>query len=271
MGSITREEEGVLKLVRPGRCVEVHKEPIRAQEVLRKYPRHSITRPDIFEFPWIVVKAEAVLTPGKVFFVVPNRTIYQLLKAREQGDQSSSSSSSKQRQSAKDHGHHPASEQLTSPPKAYASVTPKHQVQRRRLKHQFFACATVSPSDEEVDPDKGLQTDSQVGAWPGLSSTNKKTQGKSKQKPQINSKIKTGHGRAYDYSKKNNITAKLAGLEITDSKQVTLLKSCLRKPDSARNSLHLKVAFTLPNKDEERVERHSKITHSRMQYPDYPS
>ncbi|CAB4291264.1 unnamed protein product [Prunus armeniaca] len=254
MGSITREEEGVLKLVRPGRCVEVHKEPITAQEVMRKYPRHSITRPDIFEFPWIVVKAEAVLTPGKVFFVVPNRTIYQLLKAREHGDQYSSSSSSQQRQSAKDHGHHPASEQLTSPPKAYAGVTPKHQVQRRRLKHQFFACATVSPSDEEVEPDKGLQTDSQVGAWPGLSSTNKKTHGKSKQKPQINSKNKTRHGRAYDYSKKSNITAKLAGLEITDSKQVTLLKSCLRKPDTARNSLRLKVAFTLPNKDKERVE-----------------
>lgn len=255
MGSITREE-GVLKLVRSGRRVEVHKEPITAQEVMRKYPRHSITRPDIFEFPWIVVKAEAVLTPGKVFFIVPNRTIYQLLKAREHGDQSSSSSSSQQRQSAKDHGHHPASEQLTSPPKAYAGVTPKHQRQRRRLKHQFFSCATVSvsPSDEEVDPDKGLQTDSQVGAWPGLSSTNKKTHGKSKQKPQINSKIKTRHGRAYDYSKKNNISAKLAGLEITDSKQVTLLKSCLRKPDSARKSLRLKVAFTLPNKDEERVE-----------------
>ncbi|ONH92914.1 hypothetical protein PRUPE_8G203000 [Prunus persica] len=251
MGSITREE-GVLKLVRPGRRVEVHKEPITAQEVMRKYPRHSITRPDIFEFPWIVVKAEAVLTPGKVFFIVPNRTIYQLLKAREHGYQSSfSSSSQQQRQSARDHGHHPASEQLTSPPKAYAGVTLKHQERRRRLKHQFFSCATVSPSDEEVDSDKGLQTDSQVGAWPGLSSTNKKTHGKSKQKPQINSKIKTRYGRVYDYSKKNNITAKLAGLEITDSKQVTLLKSCLRKPDSARKSLRLKVAFTLPNKDEE--------------------
>ena len=38
---------------------------------MRKNPRHSITRPDVFEFTYIVVKAEAILVLGKVFFIVP--------------------------------------------------------------------------------------------------------------------------------------------------------------------------------------------------------
>ena len=70
MGAITREK-GVLKLVHPGRYIEIHTQPITAAEVMRKNPRHSITRPDVFEFTYIVVKAEAILVLGKVFFIVP--------------------------------------------------------------------------------------------------------------------------------------------------------------------------------------------------------
>lgn len=80
MGSIKREKR-VLKLVHPGKHVEVHRKPVRAEEVLRKNPRHCIARPDVFKFPWIVVKPESVLLPGSVFFIVPNHTIYDLLKA----------------------------------------------------------------------------------------------------------------------------------------------------------------------------------------------
>ncbi|KAJ1429369.1 hypothetical protein SESBI_08415 [Sesbania bispinosa] len=58
MGSIKRER-GVLKLVHPGRFIEVHRKPIRAEEVMRRNPRHCITRPDVFKFPWIVVKSES--------------------------------------------------------------------------------------------------------------------------------------------------------------------------------------------------------------------
>ncbi|KOM37896.1 hypothetical protein LR48_Vigan03g127800 [Vigna angularis] len=80
MGSIKREKR-VLKLVHPGKHVEVHRKPVRAEEVLRKNPRHCITRPDVFKFPWIVVKPESVLLPGSVFLIVPDHTIYDLLKA----------------------------------------------------------------------------------------------------------------------------------------------------------------------------------------------
>ncbi|QCD82740.1 hypothetical protein DEO72_LG10g2807 [Vigna unguiculata] len=80
MGSIKRERR-VLKLVHPGKHVEVHRKPVRAEEVMRKNPRHCITRPDVFKFPWIVVKPESVLLPGSVFLIVPHHTIYDLLKA----------------------------------------------------------------------------------------------------------------------------------------------------------------------------------------------
>ncbi|KAA8550633.1 hypothetical protein F0562_002317 [Nyssa sinensis] len=77
------KKKGVLKLVHPGRYVEVHRKPITAAEVMRKNPNHCIARPDVFKFPWIVVRPESILLPGNVFYIVPNRTIYHLLKARE--------------------------------------------------------------------------------------------------------------------------------------------------------------------------------------------
>lgn len=80
--SLTMEEKSVLKLVHPGRFVEIHTQPIAAAEVLRKNPRHCITSPDVFRNPcFVMVRPEAVLRPGKVFLIVPNRTIYRLLKA----------------------------------------------------------------------------------------------------------------------------------------------------------------------------------------------
>ncbi|KEH22812.1 hypothetical protein MtrunA17_Chr7g0237151 [Medicago truncatula] len=88
MKSIKRER-GVLKFVHPGRHIEIHREPIIASEVLRRNPRHSITRPDVFEFPWIVVKPESILVPGSVFLIVPNHTIYNLVKAKGQSNNDS--------------------------------------------------------------------------------------------------------------------------------------------------------------------------------------
>jgi len=88
MKSIKRER-GVLKFVHPGRHIEIHREPIIASEVLRRNPRHSITRPDVFEFPWIVVKPESILVPGSVFLIVPNHTIYNLLKVKGQSNNDS--------------------------------------------------------------------------------------------------------------------------------------------------------------------------------------
>lgn len=81
MSAPTREK-GVLKLVYPGHLVELHKNPITVAEVMRKNPRHCVTRPDVFRFPWIVVRPDSVLKPGRVFFVVPYHTLYRLLQSK---------------------------------------------------------------------------------------------------------------------------------------------------------------------------------------------
>lgn len=81
MGGV-RGEKGILKLVRPGGIVDQYNHPITAAQVMERYPRHCVTRPDIFEFPWIVVRPESVLAPGRVFFVVPHHTILRLLQSK---------------------------------------------------------------------------------------------------------------------------------------------------------------------------------------------
>lgn len=260
MGTIAREE-GVLKLVRPGRRVELHKAPITAAEIIRRYPRHSITRPDIFEFPWIVVKPEAVLTPGRVFFIVPNRTIYQLLKARENSDSDQSSSSA-----PKDHAQQPVSKKTSPPNKAYAGMTPKHQEHRRRLKHQFLtmSCSTTVCPSEEQEIDKEPRRDVQRGSGPVLLGY-KTSQGEPKRKSSsMHSKSESRKGKGKDSI--NSITDKLGDLKFTTSKQVPMLKSCIRKPESARKLLQLKVKFDLPD---DYMERQSKVAGYRMQYPDF--
>ncbi|CAI0426623.1 unnamed protein product [Linum tenue] len=78
------EEPGILKLVHPGCHVEIHKQPISASQVMKKNPRHSVARPDVFSNPWLVVRPDAILHPGRVFLIVPNSTLYQLLKSRRE-------------------------------------------------------------------------------------------------------------------------------------------------------------------------------------------
>ncbi|CAH1435666.1 unnamed protein product [Lactuca virosa] len=79
---IVSKENGVLKLVRPGGIVELYKHPIKAAQVMAKHPRHCVTRPDVFKFPYIVVKPESILKPGRVFFIVPYHTIHRLLQSK---------------------------------------------------------------------------------------------------------------------------------------------------------------------------------------------
>ncbi|KAJ0983145.1 hypothetical protein J5N97_011400 [Dioscorea zingiberensis] len=75
------DNRSVLKLVHPGGFVEVHQKPVEASEIMAQNPRHSITRPDVFRNPHIVVRPDALLNTGHVFFIVPNRTLYRLLRA----------------------------------------------------------------------------------------------------------------------------------------------------------------------------------------------
>uniref|UniRef100_A0A7N0ZYI7 Uncharacterized protein n=1 Tax=Kalanchoe fedtschenkoi TaxID=63787 RepID=A0A7N0ZYI7_KALFE len=80
----TVKENGVLKLVHPGGLVEIHTTPITAAEVMKMNPRHCVARPDVFKYPWIVVRPESVLRPGTLFYVVPHHTMRKLmLKAQE--------------------------------------------------------------------------------------------------------------------------------------------------------------------------------------------
>ncbi|XVF72191.1 hypothetical protein PTKIN_Ptkin12aG0100000 [Pterospermum kingtungense] len=62
--------------------VEIRKEPITTAQVLKKNPRHSVTWLDVFEYPWIVVRPESVLNIKRVIYIVPNLTIYKLIKAK---------------------------------------------------------------------------------------------------------------------------------------------------------------------------------------------
>ncbi|KAF4370294.1 hypothetical protein G4B88_012978 [Cannabis sativa] len=87
-------ERGKVKLVHPGRFVEVLKDPITVAEVMRRNPRHLITRPDIFKYPWVVLKPDLILPPGKVFLLVPNRTVYNLIKSGNHRVQQTASFSS---------------------------------------------------------------------------------------------------------------------------------------------------------------------------------
>ncbi|KAL6010642.1 hypothetical protein ACLOJK_001079 [Asimina triloba] len=80
MGAAEREK-GVVKLVHAGGFVEVHRKPIYAHQVMKKNPRHCVTRPDFFEYPWIVVRPDSLLQLGSVFYIVPNHTVYNLLQS----------------------------------------------------------------------------------------------------------------------------------------------------------------------------------------------
>lgn len=81
MCSVSREND-VLKLVYPGGFVELYRSPITAAQVMKRNPRHCVTRPDVFKFPWIVVRPESILKPGRVFYVVPYHTIRLLLQSK---------------------------------------------------------------------------------------------------------------------------------------------------------------------------------------------
>ncbi|KAM0056740.1 hypothetical protein Hdeb2414_s0006g00222051 [Helianthus debilis subsp. tardiflorus] len=81
MGKVSKET-GALKLIRAGGIVELYKHPIKASQIMERYPRHCVTRPDFFRNPSVVVKPESVLRPGKVFFIVPYHTVYRLVKSK---------------------------------------------------------------------------------------------------------------------------------------------------------------------------------------------
>jgi len=217
------EEKGVLKIVYPNRSVEIHKQPVTAAQILKKHPRHSVTRPDVFEYPWIVVNPESVLTLGKVFFVVPNLTIYNLLKQhRERHEQPP---------------HHCQSPMINNVQKQVQNQnsggkTIRQQlINRQRLKLlpalPMGSCIWMGSEDREESYRK-VKNPSRVESWPRLMKfreTNSET--------------------------KDKLLEDLSRSCRKKGKKDGDLKSCLKKPDSVRKLLGLKVSFAKTKEDEE--------------------
>ncbi|KAK3013423.1 hypothetical protein RJ639_010235 [Escallonia herrerae] len=229
MGTST-SEKGVLKLVHPGRYVEIHTEPVKAAEVLRKNPRHSIARPDVFKFPWIVVRPESVLVPGKVFYIVPNHTIYKLLKARGQHNQPST----ERNQPPKSLDHHRGSIH-GSHRKSRAGRTPKHQHHESCLGNQIQNLSLYEASPQEEDSDESPAEASHVKSWPA------------------------DHGNERNICSASSETK--SGKHQTKTTEQIVLKSCLRKQDNVRKSRHLR--FERVNQDYpiQRARRHPYHLH----------
>lgn len=225
MGSSTWEK-GVLKLVHPGRHVEYHKQPITAAEVMKRNPRHCVARPDVFKYPWIVVRPESVLMPGKVFYIVPNLTLHRLLKAWGQSDQAT------QNQSPNSHDHS-CIPRRNSPFKSCAGTTPKHQ---------FRNISQVGASLEEQQSD---------GSSIKISHFKSNICGNTIHKSPVDSSDNIRPCQAIECgrTRKNSALAvnksKNGDQEIICCQQVIKLKSCMRKKDSIRKWLKLRVTFDL--------------------------
>ncbi|CAK9162362.1 unnamed protein product [Ilex paraguariensis] len=243
---VSTREKGVLKLVHPGGYVEIHKEPITAAEVMRKNPRHCVARPDVFKFPWIVVRPESVLIPGKVFYIVPNRTIHHLLKARGQCNQPSSQPD----QSPKNQDHHRAPKR-SSLCNSGAGMTPKHHYHEQRLQRQFQCMPQDGTSSQEEDSNGILAKKFFIKSRPEPIIKTRNTHQEFDNKYQVDSSayIRPPHSKEYHFNG-NEIGSvlpktKLGNLQYKRCKKVINLKSCQRKQDSVRKSLYLRVTFSL--------------------------
>lgn len=208
---VSTSEKGVVKLVHPGRHVEIHTQPITAAEVMSRNPRHCIARPDVFQFPWIVVRPESVLVPGEVFYIVPYRTISDLLKAKKQREQSSTQQNNSQKIYHDGHG----------------QSTPKYQHHNRCL----------------VNPFKMAQ----VNSWPKVIDKKRYIQQEPDKKSQVHASINAREGRFTEtITGSESGKTRNGDNHMQSNERVVELKSCLRKQGSVRKTRNLKVSFTLP-------------------------
>ena len=213
-----------------------------------------------FEFPYIVVKPEAVLVPGKVFFIVPNCTFYNLLKAKKWGycsSQQPSSSSSRQMQP-----NHHVNQKHHSSIKSNAGNTPKHNL---GLKPQYRNMSWDEPREQDYyyyENKHKQQSPLQYCPQPQMIEKYKRSPTKFRQ---IKLEVSTTECRhTHTYYTSNQISVKLPNTENPDplsecgtSRQVTMLKPCLRKADSNPKSLHRRVTFNLSINDAKQQRRHS--------------
>ncbi|GAU21815.1 hypothetical protein TSUD_176610 [Trifolium subterraneum] len=255
MKSIKRES-GVLKLVHPGRHIEIHKEPILASEVMKRNPRHSITRPDVFEFPWIVVKPESILVPGSVFLIVPNHTIYNLLKAKGQCNYHSPSFD--QQHVARPHVKRnvaQVSEPTCSMDQDFVSIEDDYvNPNKTHVSARFSRLNPQYSPNNHVDCSKFKYDDSEENDEICTKVNDyEDTQKSSMEHESLDeSNLEFAPYRAIQYYQnhyKGGIGSEMAkkdfNLEFAANEQVNNLKSCLKRPNSIRRMLNLKVSFDI--------------------------
>ncbi|KAG8371736.1 hypothetical protein BUALT_Bualt13G0119100 [Buddleja alternifolia] len=231
-----RKYDDVLKVVHP-KHVEVFREPVTAAEIMRRYPRHCIARPDVFEFPWIVVRPESVLVPGKVFYLVPYHTMHNLLKAKTQPPQSSSKNN--QSSELNHHFHENSTTKHQPNERNYRRQTPYHHSTNNNLNDQEYSGHT-----DGQDSDSGsLYKSSFYKSWNEMR-RNFQQAHQEESFDHLNSRLHSLlDGVRSDLSMMRPGRAHVESPEQLEFRQ---LKSCMRKPDSERKMLNLKVSFTSP-------------------------
>ncbi|KAL2486145.1 Uncharacterized protein Adt_30901 [Abeliophyllum distichum] len=234
MGVPAREND-LLKLVHPRRHVEIYREPVIAAEIMKKYPRHCIARPDVFQFPWIAVHPESVLVPGKVFYLVPFRTMHKLLEAKKQQHNEHSSTrnlSDHHHRTRPHHRHHDEIDQ-NSPIKSMAGVTPKHRQHgsySRQLDNMITGEFSGNHDHQDQDSDGSVYRSSFFQSW----NTARENLHQETAYYQIDS--------LFDSVMTRNRRPRVTSPEHDDLQ----LRSCMKKPDSVRKLLKLKVTYKSP-------------------------
>ncbi|KAK1437367.1 hypothetical protein QVD17_03158 [Tagetes erecta] len=209
MGASTKEK-GVLKLVHPGRHVEYYRKSIIAGEIMRKNPRHSVTRPDFFKNPGVVVHPESVMVPGQVFYIVPNTTVHSLVKNKSQQLGQSLTESP----NTSDYKH---VSKRTSTCRLWAGVTPMYPFHRKQ--EGPSSCVNSLPKDEETTLDDGLTFQARDYYVNGYTPHNRLS-------------------KTIDYTRSHT-----RQVNIYNNKQEKNLKSCMKKEGVSRTSPNLRVTF----------------------------
>ena len=270
-------EKGIVKVVHPGGYVEILKEPVTAGEVMRKNPRHCLTRPDVFKFPWIVIKPESALPPGKVFLLVPNRTLYDLTKSEKHRHHHQQQQNLLPRRENRINNYATSvrkkttssspSSSLSSPPKAFAGMTPKH-----RARQNPSPIHDVPRNKDDGKPrsssEKELCGEGQAGTPYWLDRRN--TYEEFRRYLASEAESSDVNSEAIDGDILRASTARCRQDRRRDNGgnfEEMVLRSCLKKPESDRKSLGLRVSFAVPltGRDKE-TESSTNINTRRSKY-----
>ncbi|PON60801.1 hypothetical protein TorRG33x02_283740 [Trema orientale] len=266
-------EKGTVKLVHPGRHVEILREPVTVAEVMSRNPRHCITRPDVFKFPWVVMKPESVLPTGKVFFLVPNRTLYDLMKSEEHQNRPPIV-----RRKILTVDSKPKTTPTTSSPspsKQYAGMTPKNHSHHCRHNNPGRLTTQINDTSFRSTTTTTRVSSNVTSREPGVDGGDEGLL----PTPWLDERNSYREFRRHlmaeettDSARAVVVNADGGGDRASSSSggqraEAGYLKSCMRKPGSVRRSLGLRVSFVLPvgRRDDDQRRRNVR----RTRFPDF--